>query len=427
MRMKCWLLVIVLAAMTWACSDDDTTVTDNPPEPEVPEEPKERKLLFTVAENAIVAIQNVWVVLSDKDGTVLNAAQLRNGSDFTFEASEDFEDDDITLTIVSNYNSDDGRTYTEINTYTRLPFGQYGMASTVPFVDPPVKGEVVVNLDAGEGPVPYVRPSGPALGSWGYEPIQGRQDVIYCDLKTDKSGVLLTKITAPFTYLYTDIAIDKTYTFSIEEFHPAEAKDIKVPDSDYSTFELVGKNDYGNFSYFSYREDAQGDVGEYISVPSLPDFFTSYEVDISAQTGRVFENYKYKGGKIPDAMKHLDGTFEYTGTGSTVSWKTSGTLDAIQLRVFGFAQNGGGYWTVFGPPGSQHIVLPAIPANVSLASSDALERSFDMNVTRYGRLETQISEYPEHTGYTAVVLKPQLVPGTSFEFTEFLRRNVTLK
>jgi hypothetical protein len=422
----------VACLMMVSCNDDDPSKTNNPtgpeePEvPEVPEEPEEpaepggKKLVFAVANNAIGGYYTFWIVMSGKDGAVLDTAQLENNSEHTLQAPAAFTDEEVTLTIVSNYTgpgSQDKETI--ITSYTHVPFGQYGRGPIAPFVMEPVQQEATVYVQAA-GNLNLVV-SGPALRMSQLEPVGGNNTMIRCGLVANQSGVLIAKIENPFQFLYKDVTVNRTYTVSINDFLPAGAQDISIPDAGSASIYLEGVNDAGRFGYYSYNEDAQGEMTGQMTVPVIPDLFTSYEVNMSLRNGKVVDTYTYRGSEIPVAMKQVDGTIQYAGTDNVISWHTTGTLDVVRLSVRSFFQHQTGSWLVYGPTGDQQVTLPIIPANIPVVAGDAIERSFGASAAEHG-IETEIQEVSESSSYVDVLVKPSLVPGTPYDYTEILRR-----
>jgi hypothetical protein len=422
MKMKCWPLVVLLAMMAWACSDDDADVTtDNPENPEVHEEPEGKKLVFAITGNAISPASSYWLLVSDKDGEVLDAAQLKNNESHTFEAAEGFAEETVTLTLIRNQTS----TYTSIDTYANVPFGEYGIAAAAGVS----VGKVNVNLEGYAGQQYYTIPSGPAIRNPVLDSFSKVDDVTKIAFTTvaQKSKVLITNNEAPFEYVYGDFEQNTEYTIPAGDLAYAETQDLPWPDdAKLAGWQITGINSEGSFLYFRMnRERSLSEPEEFGTIPVIPDFFTSYSVVQSATTDNVSNNYFYKSNTLAATMKYVEATLLYAQNGNTFTWETTGTSDAVWIQVAARLDGAQANWTIHGPTGEQSVVVPVIPTTVT-GTAPNMKLSFAEFAENARSYTTSLREYPEHTGYVDVDVKPNLVPGTSLTWTEFLTKSEQL-
>ena len=416
--MKCWPLVVLLAMMAWACSDDDANVTkDNEPEVhEEPEIPERKKLVFAVG-NAISSVSSYWLLVSDEDGEVLDAVQLKNNETHTFEAAEGFAEETITLTLVRNQTS----TVTSIDTYAKVPFGEYGIA-TAPGVS---VGKVNLNLVGYSGKQYFTIPAGPAIRNPTVDTFSKVDDVTKIAFTTvaKKSKVLISNNEAPFEYAYGEFEQNTEYTIPANDLAYAETQDLPWPDdAKVAGWQITGVNSEGNFLYFRVnRERSLSEPQEFETIPVIPNFFTSYSVVQSAVTDNVSNNYFYKSNTLATTMKYVDATLLYAQNDNAFNWETTGDADAVWFQVFARLDGAQANWTIHGPAGEQHVVVPVIPTTVT-GTAPGMKLSFIDFSENARSFTASLREYPEHTSYVDVDVRPTLVPGASLTWTEFLTK-----
>jgi hypothetical protein len=425
MKLKFWPLITLVAMMAWACSDDDANVTPDPepetpevPEgPETPEEPQEKKLVFGLTGEVLLQESSFWVVISDKQGKVLETAQLQNNTSHTFEAPADFAEETVTLTLINNY---DGLSkLTVLKTYAQIPFGSYGLERP----ETPLTVEHLASLtleDYGD----WYQTSTVAIGKihngFNFEST-GNDATIDASLSAEEATVLVVKTDNPFYYFKTKLYEGDKQSVPRSAFQQAGAHDIQIPDMAWIFYSIAGINDEGWFGYYNTSDVSP--QANYKTVPVIPDLFTSYEVALSGTAGgRLWDYYDYHGGAFPAAMKQVEGTVTYSvGEDNKVSWQTTGEFDVVSITA---SSNGGVQavtWDVHGPTGdNQSVVVPEIPTSIPLVSTTAA-RSFRALSNNY-KPETMMTEYTGLSGYVDVWVKPELVPGFTLPWTEKLRR-----
>lgn len=417
-------MVVLVAMMAFACSDDDGTKAPagDPETHEDPDEtPEAKKLAFTVTGNVVPTGASAWMVLSDKQGNVLDAAELKNNATHTFEAAENFAEDNVTLTVIRNYHAK----YTSVDTYAQVPFGQYGFAT----ISTPgaAVGKVTVNVDGYEGDRLSITNSGPRVPYSTAEQFERTDTGVKIGFTTwsQKSKVLIAKNAAPFQYLYGEYEQNTPYTVQLNEFNLAEAIDVPWPgDAEFAAWQITGINSDGDFRYYTTsRVRSLESPEEFQTIPVMPDFFTSYSVTLSARSGNVSNVYSNKGSEMATTMKYMDATFLYAQNDNRFTWETTGTADAVRLQVLASLDGNQSDWRIHGPTGQYEVNVPVIPASVTLSSGN-MKRSFAELAENAVSYTTELREYAGYTSYFDVDVKPALIDNTSMTWTEILTKSV---
>lgn len=422
MKMKCWPLVVLLAMMAWACGDDDADVTtDNDPEVhEEPETPERKKLVFTITGNVVPSGSSAWMILSDKRGDVLEAAELKNNESHTFEAVEGFAEETVTLTVIRNYTAK----YTSVDTYFQVPFGEYGLATTG---TGGVVNKVTLTLEGYEGDRLSITNSGPRVPSTYPELFESTDTGAKIGFTTwsQTSKVLIAKNSAPFQYLYGDFEQNTPYTVQMSEIESSDEKDFPWPgDAEIAGWQITGTNSDGDFRYYTTtRQRSLANPEQFVTIPVIPELFTSYSTTLTARTGNVADVYWYKGSETATALKYIDAAFTYAQNGNKFNWETTGTADAVRMQVIATIDGNQSDWRVHGPTGEQEVNVPVIPATVTLSSGN-MKRSFAELVESAKSFTTELREYPDYTSYFDVAVEPALVNNTSLTWTEILTQSI---
>jgi hypothetical protein len=419
--MKCWPLVVLLAMMAWACSDDDGTKEPEikDPDPET-ESPEGKKLLFAITGNVIGTATGYsgWLLISDKQGNVLETAELKNNETHTFEAAESYAEQTVTLTLVRNYPN-----YTSVYTYAQVPFGEYGLTAATS--TPIVSGSTNVTLEDYTDDVFTMSTSGPSVVSIRPQKFELTEAGAELSISTraKKSKVLFVRNSEPFLYALSELEQNTNNVIHASDFVSADAKDFEIPDTEYAGWQITGVNNDGQFLYYNWVVGRPlVDPPAVRSIPVLSDFFTSYIAVLSSRNGNAADKYSYKGIDVPTSMKYLDGTLTYDRGGNRQVWETTGVADAVKLSVLGVDGQNRADWQVYGGTGSQVVVVPEIPANVPLSGGN-MKRSFAELADEY-EVTTDLIDYLEYTGYMDVIVKPSLVPGTTLSWKEIVTKQI---
>jgi hypothetical protein len=433
MKMKCWPLVLLIAMMAWACSDDDVKKAPDPepetpeapgtpetPEtPEVEEDPKE--FVFTIQGNVLSAETSLWVLVSDRQGNVFGTGEVKNNTSVTFNAPENFAEETVTLTLISNF--DGSFKSVSVSTFTHIPFGTYGWE--IPDdngsggTSTPAEHMAGLTLKDYDNWTSYTSITGPNV-NYGRAESEDTDTKFSISMRTETAKVLIAKTNSPFKYFYTELTEGDNQIVPSSAFLPAETHDIQVPEAEFVSYNIAGINGEGQFSYYNQNDN---DPTSHRAIPVIPDFFTSYAVSLTAQKGNVWNYYDFRGTTLPDALKQIEGTVtSNVGTNNNVSWQTTGVFDAVSVRVTGIGENlQFADWIVHGSPGNnQSVVVPEIPATVPLVSTN-MERSISALSAKYS-FKSLLTEYPDYTGYFDVVVRPTIVLGASLPWTEILRK-----
>jgi hypothetical protein len=403
------ILIALLGVLVSACGDDDTAA------------PEVKTFTFSVPAGKIDAYENRWIILSNDAGTVLDYKQLHNGVTYAFDSSPDMTEQDVNFSILTNQDNGADGLFTSVDTYTDIPFGEYGYPKTIA---PQIAGTGVLDLEGVKrqsvyGSLKYTVPWGTTCSySSVMLPNAGEGVRFSVTSPTEKMGLLLTTSSWPPSYLYTEMAVNENYNHSMSDFQVGDVTSIDVPEADQISIQLGGVNSRGVFTYLSGPATVEGGVS---SVPVFDDVFDAYETSITATTlGEGYDIYYFKGNSVPARMKMLDVTFDLTIEGDVLSWQTTGAADAAFIDVQKYEPETKTYfmWAVFGNGKGATIALPKIPSDIPLIGNNT-ERTFT-EVRGQRSFETQLWESANHTSHFDLWVTPYLtLDPPAVEFTEY--------
>jgi hypothetical protein len=416
MRMKYWLPVVVLAAMTWACGDDDGN-TGN----------QSRTIVFSVPEDYLGKDEG-WIVASDATGNVLETTPMEPGTDYTFDIPAAISENSVTLTLIRNIMGMEGERFTTtINTYTDVAPGNYGFAVLKWGSEPDGKASTFVLTDGIDDMgshawvFPVGRPPASLINELGDGGVQ-----ITTQPFVDKSALLLISSAKPFKYLYTEIEPAKEYTRTAADIKAGVTKTLEVPDAGRTLIYLRGSNAMGLFSYFNFVKDGPRRSTS-VDVPLLPDVFSSYNLSVDLQQHDVGKSWGFvwNDKTLPDRIEMLDATVEeiaVRGESISCTAKASEPIDAAGIGAVYAVQDGFWVeWNVWGAGGNQSITPPHIPAEIPMSiEGDDNVRSF-IKMTAAGQYTVTLVASPEYETYRDYTAQWALSPDRGGK-TEHIKR-----
>ncbi len=427
--MKLKFLPLAFIALMWACGDDDHVEPETPnnPDPETPETPVVRKMSFQMYDVVAGEFDN-WIILSDDKGAILDYKKLEDNATYTFET--EFDADVINLTLVYNelvqVGSEDAGwrdvKRTLISTYTDVPFGAYGNS---PWNTITRKQLGYVDVEGFQQNDDYFKfqVSTPQLGSVSYEYEQYDKARIHLSDTTDKSAIMIMSLTAPYTYLYTEIGENDSHVRSLEDFQSANVREAYLPDGMTAVqATMFGENKYGVFTYYVRNMEVKSGT---MSVPYARDVFNAYHGTYSGSLQGDRYAYYFSGLSTPPAtMWMLDATLEYAFEGDTLSWKAKGSIDAARIRAYAvgsFPDGDAVYWDVFGGT-NKRVTPPAIPDEITLAgATEGVYKTFQ-DLAEGRAMQTEIIDGVDFNGYTEYIVGRYLKTGTRPKITGYRSR-----